>query len=74
MVEEKPQFELTRLREEQNKARQDEVFGGLSPAELVEYHGKAERVHELQIDFQVSAFTKNRLWSAKSEPDRRQWN
>ena len=71
MVEEKPQFELTRLREEQKKARHDEVFGGLSLAEL--YHGKAERIHELQIDFQVSALTKKSLWSAKSELSR-QWN
>jgi hypothetical protein len=48
MANEKPQFELIRLREEQNKARQDEVFGGFSPAERVEYNGKAERIHELE--------------------------
>jgi hypothetical protein len=40
MVEEKSQSELTRLRKEQTKARHDEVFGGLSPAELAEYNGK----------------------------------
>ena len=51
MLEEKPQFELIRLRKEQNKARQDEVFGGLSPAERAEYNGKAERIHELESDF-----------------------
>jgi hypothetical protein len=73
MVEEKPQFELIRLRKEQNKARHDEVFGGLSPAERAAYNRKSGRIHELQIDFQVSAFTKKSLWSAKSEQSR-QWN
>ncbi len=48
MPEEKPEFELIRLRKEQNKARHDEVFGGLSPAERSEYNGKAERIHELE--------------------------
>jgi hypothetical protein len=48
MVEEKPQSELIRLRKEQNKTRRDEVFGGLSPAELAEYDGKAARIHELE--------------------------
>jgi hypothetical protein len=56
MTEENPQSELTRLRKEQNKARDDEVFGGLSPAELVVYNGKAKRIHELENYFQASAF------------------
>jgi hypothetical protein len=55
MLEEKPQFELIRLREEQNKARHDEVFGGLSPAELAEYNGKAARIHELESKIRASA-------------------
>ena len=70
MVEENPQFELIRLRKEQNKARHDEVFGGLSPAERAAYNRKSGRIHELQIDFQVSAFIKKGLWSAKSEQSR----
>ena len=73
MLEEKPQFELIRLRKEQNKARQDEVFGGLSPAERAEYNGKAERIHELESDFQASAVAKKSLQSAKAEQNR-QWN
>jgi hypothetical protein len=73
MVEEKPQFELTRLRKEQNKARQDEVFGGLSPAERAEYNGKAERIHELESNFPASAVAKKSLQSAKAEQNR-QWN
>jgi hypothetical protein len=31
MAKEKPEFELNRLRTELRKARQDEIFGGLSP-------------------------------------------
>lgn len=61
MVEEKPQAELIRLRKEQNKARRDEVFGGLSPAELAEYDGKAERIHELENYFLTGAFAKKIL-------------
>jgi hypothetical protein len=58
MVEEKPQSELMRLRKEQNKTRRDEVFGGLSSAELAEYEGKAERIHELESYFLTGAFAK----------------
>jgi hypothetical protein len=73
MVEEEPQFELLRLRKEQNKARHDEVFGGLSPAERAAYNRKSERIHELQGDFQASAVAKKSLQSAKAEQSR-QWN
>jgi hypothetical protein len=48
MAEDNLQFELTRLRKEQRKTRHDEVFGGLSPEELAEYNGKADRIHELE--------------------------
>jgi hypothetical protein len=58
MVEEKPQSELMRLRKEQNKTRRDEVFGGLSSAELAEYEGKAERIHQLESYFLTGAFAK----------------
>jgi len=61
MVEEKTQFELIRLREEQNKARHDEVFGGLSPAERLEYNEKAERIHELENDLKTE---QSRQWIA----------
>jgi hypothetical protein len=55
MVEKKTQSELTQLRKDQNKARQDEVFGGLSPAEWAEYNGRAERIHELESEIQASS-------------------
>jgi len=48
VAKEQPESELKRLRNEQSKARQDEVFGGLSHAERAEYNGKAERIHELE--------------------------
>lgn len=40
--------ELLRLREEQSKTRQDEVFGGLSAAERSAYDIKADRIHKLE--------------------------
>jgi hypothetical protein len=46
--------ELKRLRKEQRKTRQDEVFGGLSTVEKAEYNGKARRVHELERKLQAS--------------------
>jgi hypothetical protein len=49
MAKENPESELTRLRKEQNKTQQDEVFGGLSPAERAECNGKAKRINELEI-------------------------
>ena len=61
MGEEKPQSELIRLRKEQNKTRRDEVFGGLSPAELAEYDGKAARIHELENYVLTGASTKKIL-------------
>jgi len=46
-----PENELIRLRREQSKTRQDEVFGGLSPAERAVYDTKENRIHELERDF-----------------------
>jgi hypothetical protein len=54
MAREKPESELKRLKQEQNKARQDEVFGGLSPVEWAEFNGRVKRIHELESDIQVS--------------------
>jgi len=42
------QSELARLQKEQAKTRQDEVFGGLSPAERSAYDRKQSRIHELE--------------------------
>ena len=73
MVQKTSQSELTRLRKEQNKARQNEVFGGLSPAERAEYNEKAERIHELESEIQASAVAKNSWQSAKAKQSRH-WN
>jgi hypothetical protein len=62
---EQPESELKRLRHEQRKTRQDEVFGGLSPVEEAEYNGKAKRVHDLESKIQATAFAKSS--SAESE-------
>lgn len=40
--------EIVRLRQEQIKARWDEVFGGFSPDERVKYDEKRNRIHELE--------------------------
>jgi hypothetical protein len=61
MVQKKSLSELTLLQKEQNKARQDEVFGGLSPAERAEYDGRAERIHELEGEIRASAGAKRHL-------------
>jgi hypothetical protein len=42
-----PHPELTGLQKAQSKARQDEIFGGLSHAEQAEYNSRAKHIHEL---------------------------
>jgi hypothetical protein len=42
------QSELARLQKEQAKTREDEVFGGLSPAERSAYDCKQARIEELE--------------------------
>jgi hypothetical protein len=49
MNTETPQFELARLEREQHRARQDEVFGGLSSAERSAYNSRQDRIHELEL-------------------------
>ena len=56
MATEKHESELKRLRTEQNKIRQDEVFGGLSPAERAKYDGKLERIHKLESEIRNRHF------------------
>jgi len=45
-----PEDELIRLRKQQSKTRQDEVFGGLSPEERKTYDVRENRIHELDRD------------------------
>ncbi|HWO37577.1 MAG TPA: hypothetical protein VNO32_53045 [Candidatus Acidoferrum sp.] len=56
MATEQPESELKRLRKEQHKTRQDEIFGALSTVEEAEYNRKARRVHELERELQASTF------------------
>ena len=73
VAKEKPESELKRLRNEQYKTRQDEVFGGLSPAERTEYNRKRKRINDLEIELAASAGAKKSTQSATAE-QRRQWN
>ena len=73
MAKEKPESELKRLRDEQYKTRQDEVFGGLSPAERTEYNRKRKRINDLEIELAASAGAKQSTQSATAQ-QRRQWN
>ena len=72
MEEETPHFELSRLRKEQSKARQNEVFGGLSPAERADYNRNAKRIDELEIDLRASAAANNSKSGTKAE-QKSQW-
>jgi hypothetical protein len=50
MMREAPQLELELFRKQQAKARADEVFGGLSPAERGAYDRRRDRIVELEHD------------------------
>jgi hypothetical protein len=67
MAIEKRETELKRLRAEQYKTRQDEVFGGLSPAELAEYNRKSDQIDGLESEIQASAVAEKSSQSAKAE-------
>jgi hypothetical protein len=73
MPHESFQAELARLLKEQDKTRQDEVFGGLSSAERAEYDGKTRRINQLAIELTASAVAKKSSQSVKAE-QRRQWS
>jgi hypothetical protein len=73
VAKETPESELKRLRAEQIKALEDEVFGGLSRAERAAYEGKTKRINQLEIELTASATTKKRAQSAKAEQTRG-WN
>jgi len=52
MKSETAESELARLRKEQIKTRQDQIFGGLSSEEWSAYEHKENRIRELE--FQLS--------------------
>jgi hypothetical protein len=68
MAEKKRQSELKRLRAEQYKTLQDEVYGGLSRSEQAEYNRKSDRIHELEREIQASVVAKKSSRSAKVRP------
>jgi len=53
MANQSLQSELTRLRKQQAKAQQDEVFGGFSLAERAEYDARTNRIHDLEVELQI---------------------
>ena len=53
MANQKLQSELTRLRKQQAKARQDEIFGGFSRAERAEYDARANRIHDVETELEL---------------------
>jgi hypothetical protein len=62
--------ELARLKKEQRKTRENEVFGGLSINERAVYNEKSARIDELKTEIQAS---EEKSPSSKSE-QRRYWN
>jgi len=52
VINEKSQAELRLLNKEQQKAQQDEVFGGLSRAERAQFNRRAERIQDLESEIQ----------------------
>jgi hypothetical protein len=48
MTSKAPQFELERLRKQQAKAREDEVFGGLTTKERAAYEQRQHTIRELE--------------------------
>jgi hypothetical protein len=73
MPKEEPGFELSRLRAEISRTRQEEVFGGLSPSELAEYNRKSERIHKLAGEIHMAAIFEKSSGISQIE-QQRQWN
>ena len=69
MANQKLQSELTRLRKQQAKARQDEIFGGFSRAERAEYDARANRIHEVETELETKPAERT-----IAEQQRRQWH
>ena len=73
MEQEKPECELKRLRMVQNKLRRDEVFGGFSLAERIEYEARSERIHALESQIRAGLVAERNARSAKAK-QKFQWN
>jgi hypothetical protein len=60
---------LSLSRKEQNKARRDEVFGGFSSAERLEYEAREKRISDLQAELKTSSQS-----GMTAAEQRRKWN
>src|SRR5580692_7936451 len=75
VAEENPKAELAQLLKQQRQARQDEVYGGFSKSERVEYDSRAARIRELDTQLLTmtsadeAAAEQRREWNKKSEED-----
>jgi hypothetical protein len=66
---EEQHIELKRLVDLQRKARHDEIFGGFSKAERLEFDARATRIAEIEIEVEAEQF---RMKAAAEQ--RREWN
>lgn len=73
MTDEKLQSELRRLNTLQSRARQDEVFGGFSRAQRIEYNKRERRIHDLETELQAGADSEQSGMTAGAD-QRREWN
>jgi hypothetical protein len=70
MERESPQAEVLRLLKELNKARDDEIFGGLSAAERADYNRKAARIGTIfHSRFAEADARQSDAWDQTSERD-----
>ncbi len=75
VAEENPMSELARLRKQQHKTRQNEVYGGLSQDERAEYDSTTKRIDELTKQLEAIASSdkaqaeQRREWNKESETD-----
>lgn len=73
MTDEKLQSELRRLNTLQSRARQDEVFGGFSRAQRIEYNKRERRIHDLETELQAGADSEQSGMTTGAD-QRREWN
>jgi hypothetical protein len=65
----KPQAELKKLLAERNEMLRNEVFGGLSLEERLEYERKLNRINELQGEIEANEVAKSVSGSAQVEAE-----
>jgi hypothetical protein len=74
MKDETSHSELIRLRKEQIKAQQNEVFGGWSPAEHAQYEQRMKRINELEIQLRMTGISEKNSESGAEQKQRSRWN